>query len=70
MHEKYKRLTRRYYHTHTGARHACDQGDGLNGYGYHQHDGRSYGMQQIKDGPSNVQITTEFIKVPGGDHGM
>ncbi|CDH50432.1 glycoside hydrolase family 63 protein [Lichtheimia corymbifera JMRC:FSU:9682] len=51
------------------ARHACDQGDGLNGYGYHQHDGRSYGMQQIKDGPSNVQITTEFIKVPGGDHG-
>ncbi|KAI7852089.1 glycoside hydrolase [Circinella umbellata] len=51
------------------ARHACDQGDGINGYGYNKHDGRSYGLQTIKDGPSNIAITTEFVKVPGGDHG-
>lgn len=23
----------------------------------------------IKDGPNNVKITTEFLKVPGGDYG-
>ncbi|KAI9245829.1 glycoside hydrolase [Phascolomyces articulosus] len=51
------------------ARHACDQGDGINGYGYHKHDGRRYGLQTINDGPSNIAITTEFVKVPGGDHG-
>ncbi|KAI8137508.1 glycoside hydrolase [Fennellomyces sp. T-0311] len=50
-------------------RHACDQGDGINGYGYHKHDGRTYGLQTINDGPSNVAITTEFLKVPGGEHG-
>ena len=52
-----------------GARHACDQGDGIDGYGYNKHDGRRYGLQTIKDGPSNIAITTEFVKVPGGDHG-
>ncbi|KAI9025132.1 glycoside hydrolase [Phycomyces nitens] len=50
-------------------RHACDQGDNINGYGYNKHDGRNYAKQKINDGPSNIAITTEFIKVPGGQHG-
>lgn len=54
-------------------RHACDQGDGIEGYGYKKHDGREYASQEINDTPSNVHITTEFIKVPGskgGDWGV
>ncbi|KAI8099053.1 glycoside hydrolase [Halteromyces radiatus] len=50
-------------------RHACDQGDGLTGYGYHKHNGRSFAQQKLNDGPSNIEITTEFIKVPGGRYG-
>lgn len=50
-------------------RHACDQGDGIAGYGYHKHDGREYASQEINDTPSNIKITTEFIKVPGGKNG-
>ncbi|KZT11512.1 glycoside hydrolase family 63 protein [Laetiporus sulphureus 93-53] len=51
------------------ARHGCDQGDGLNGYTWTEYDAREGGVQIIKDGPNNVIITTEFLKVPGGEHG-
>ncbi|RCI06676.1 Processing alpha glucosidase I [Rhizopus stolonifer] len=50
-------------------RHACDQNDGIAGYGYHKHDGREYASQEINDAPSNIKLSTEFIKVPGGKHG-
>ncbi|KAI7865401.1 glycoside hydrolase [Spinellus fusiger] len=50
-------------------RHACDQGDGIKGYGYNKHDGRHYATQSIHDTPNNLHITTEFIKVPGGENG-
>ncbi|KAI0807266.1 glycoside hydrolase [Fomes fomentarius] len=50
-------------------RHACDQGDGLQGYSWAEYDPREGGVQMIKDGPNNVKITTEFLKVPGGDYG-
>ncbi|KAG2209253.1 hypothetical protein INT47_005545 [Mucor saturninus] len=50
-------------------RHACDQGDGIEGYGYHKHDGREYASQEINDKPSNIKLSTEFIKVPGGKNG-
>ncbi|KAI9268642.1 glycoside hydrolase [Helicostylum pulchrum] len=50
-------------------RHACDQGDGIEGYGYQKHDGREYASQEIKDKPSNIKLNTEFIKVPGGENG-
>ncbi|ORX53928.1 glycoside hydrolase [Hesseltinella vesiculosa] len=50
-------------------RHACEQGDGLAGYGYQKHDGRAFAKQHLNDEPSNVEITTEFIKVPGGKEG-
>lgn len=52
-----------------GIRHACDQGDGIEGYGYHKHDGREYASQEINDKPSNIKLNTEFIKVPGGKNG-
>ncbi|KAJ7489943.1 glycoside hydrolase [Mycena galericulata] len=50
-------------------RHACDQGDGLTSYTWTEYDTREGGVQVIKDGPNNVKITTEFLKIAGGDHG-
>ncbi|EED84174.1 hypothetical protein POSPLDRAFT_107259 [Postia placenta Mad-698-R] len=57
------------YQSLTRTRHACDQGDGLSGYTWTEYDARDGGVQVIKDGPNNVEITTEFLKVPGGEHG-
>ncbi|KAJ7632404.1 glycoside hydrolase [Roridomyces roridus] len=50
-------------------RHACDQGDGITSYTWTEYDTREGGVQVIIDGPNNVKITTEFLKVAGGDHG-
>ena len=50
-------------------RHACDQGDGLDGYTWTTYDAREGGIQVIKDSRNNVKLTTEFLKVPGGQHG-
>ena len=52
-----------------GTRHACDQGDGLEGYTWTEHDLRDGGVQVLNDTQNNVQITTEWLKVPGGDSG-
>ncbi|KAF9514510.1 glycoside hydrolase family 63 protein [Hydnum rufescens UP504] len=46
-------------------RHACDQGDGLQGYTWTEHDLRNGGIQVLNDTQNNVQITTEWLKVPG-----
>ncbi|KAF9466429.1 glycoside hydrolase [Collybia nuda] len=50
-------------------RHACDQGDGLDSYTWTEYDTREGGVQVIRDSQNNVKITTEFIKVAGGEHG-
>ncbi|XP_050507631.1 uncharacterized protein LOC126885221 [Diabrotica virgifera virgifera] len=50
-----------------GIRHWCEQGDNLEKYGWLQHDGYNFGIQEIIDGPFN--ITTSFVKKPGGLHG-
>jgi mannosyl-oligosaccharide glucosidase len=50
-------------------RHACEQGDDLQGYTWTEYDPSSGGVQVISDPLNNVKITTEFLKVPGGDHG-
>lgn len=34
-----------------------------------EYDAQNGGVQVIKDTMNNVKITTEFLKVPGGDHG-
>ncbi|KAL1947585.1 hypothetical protein VTO73DRAFT_13309 [Trametes versicolor] len=57
------------YQSITRIRHACDQGDGLDGYSWTEYDAREGGEQVIKDGVNNVKITTQFLKVPGGEHG-
>ncbi|XP_063074376.1 mannosyl-oligosaccharide glucosidase [Engraulis encrasicolus] len=48
-------------------RHTCEQGDRLQGYGWLMHDGKSFGVQEIRDG--DFTLTTEFVKRMGGDHG-
>ncbi|KAF9932232.1 Processing alpha glucosidase I [Linnemannia zychae] len=50
-------------------RHGCEEGDKLEKYGWLKHDGRTFGTQQLKDTRNNVELTTEFIKIPGGNHG-
>ncbi|ESK85883.1 mannosyl-oligosaccharide glucosidase [Moniliophthora roreri MCA 2997] len=50
-------------------RHACEQGDELKSYTWTQFDPREGGVQVIKDALNNVELTTEFLKQPGGDHG-
>ena len=50
-------------------RYTCEQGDNLPRYGWLQHDGVSYGAQEIVD--EDFILTTEFIKnhvaARGGD---
>lgn len=50
-------------------RHSCDQADNLDSYTWTEYDVRQGGVQVIKDSFNNVKITTEFLKVAGGDHG-
>lgn len=50
-------------------RHSCDQADNLDSYTWTEYDPRQGGVQVIKDSLNNVKITTEFLKVAGGDHG-
>jgi mannosyl-oligosaccharide glucosidase len=53
----------------TETRHDCQEGDDLASYAYTEHDGRSSAVQIIKDTVHNVEMKTEFLKVPGGEHG-
>ncbi|KAG0341939.1 Processing alpha glucosidase I [Podila humilis] len=57
------------YHGADNIRHACEERDGFEKYGWLKHDGRSFGIQQLKDTALNVELTTEFVKIPGGEHG-
>ncbi|OJA11997.1 hypothetical protein AZE42_04747 [Rhizopogon vesiculosus] len=57
------------YQSISKARHACDQGDGLDSYTWTHFDPRQGGVQVLQDSQNNVKITTELLKVPGGSHG-
>ncbi|KAF8311557.1 glycoside hydrolase family 63 protein [Clavulina sp. PMI_390] len=57
------------YQSFQKTRHACDQGDELKGYTWTELDLRHGGIQVLNDTLNNVQITTEWLKVPGGEHG-
>ncbi|UYV60789.1 MOGS [Cordylochernes scorpioides] len=48
-------------------RHWCDQGDSLRHYSWQQHDGRSFGVQNIWE--EDFTLTTSFLKRLGGDYG-
>lgn len=50
-----------------GIRHWCESGDNLKKYGWNQHDGRTFGVQQIDDEP--FQLETSFVKFPAGNYG-
>lgn len=41
----------------------------MDSYTWTEYDPREGGVQLIKDSSNNVQITTEFLKVQGGEHG-
>lgn len=48
-------------------RHWCELGDGLETYGWLQHDGSNFGLQKIQDGP--YELETTFVKRIGGSNG-
>ncbi|XP_012226758.1 mannosyl-oligosaccharide glucosidase isoform X1 [Linepithema humile] len=48
-------------------RHWCDQGDKLDRYAWLEHDGRTFGVQEIVD--KSIILRTTFVKRPGGYHG-
>lgn len=41
----------------------------MDGYTWTMYDARDGGIQVLKDSKNNVKITTEFLKIPGGEHG-
>ena len=48
-------------------RHLCQQDDNLQSYGWIEHDGVNFGVQEIYD--NDMKLTTSFVKRPGGAHG-
>jgi mannosyl-oligosaccharide glucosidase len=59
-------LTRR---PHAEFRYTCEQGDDIHGYGWDEYDARVGGIQSIHDEGNHVDITTSWVKIPGGAHG-
>lgn len=53
----------------TDFRHTCEQHEGMAGYGWDEYDVRQGGRQTIHDAGNSIDITTEFVKIPGGTHG-
>jgi mannosyl-oligosaccharide glucosidase len=53
----------------TNFRHTCEQHEGMAGYGWEEYDIRNGGRQVIHDAGNNLDLTIEFVKVPGGSHG-
>lgn len=41
----------------------------MHGYGWDEYDARTGGVQTIHDKGNQIDITTSFVKVPGGSHG-
>ena len=50
-------------------RHTCEQNEGMAGYGWDEYDVRQGGRQTIHDRGNMIDLTTDFVKFPGGDHG-
>jgi len=50
-------------------RYTCEQNEGMEGYGWEEYDIRTGGRQVIHDKGNQIDITTEFVKMPGGEHG-
>ena len=52
-----------------GFRYTCEQGEDIHGYGWDEYDARTGGIQSIHDDGNGIDITTSFVKVPGGGQG-
>lgn len=50
-------------------RHTCEQHEGMAGYGWDEYDVRYGGQQTIHDAGNLIDITTSFVKIPGGNNG-
>ncbi|KAH9901969.1 glycoside hydrolase family 63 protein [Xylariomycetidae sp. FL2044] len=50
-------------------RYTCEQNEGMAGYGWDEYDTRNGGFQTIRDAGNKIDITTTFVKIPGGGHG-
>ncbi|KAI0470820.1 glycoside hydrolase family 63 protein [Xylariaceae sp. FL0804] len=58
-----------YVNVQNGFRYTCEQNEGMAGYGWDEYDTRKGGVQSIHDAENNLDLTTMFVKVPGGSHG-
>ncbi|KAI9865035.1 MAG: Processing alpha glucosidase I [Vezdaea acicularis] len=50
-------------------RHTCEQNEGMLGYGWDEYDTRTGGRQVVHDSGNKIDLTTEFVKIPGGTNG-
>ncbi|KAL2871349.1 mannosyl-oligosaccharide glucosidase [Aspergillus lucknowensis] len=50
-------------------RHTCEQNAGMAGYGWDEYDIRKGGRETIHDAGNSIDVTIDFVKVPGGQHG-
>ncbi|KAI9802800.1 MAG: Processing alpha glucosidase I [Piccolia ochrophora] len=58
-----------YQNIQNNFRYTCEQNEGMAGYGWDEYDVRRGGRQLVKDAGNNIDIQTEFVKVPGGSNG-
>ncbi|OBS21312.1 hypothetical protein FPOA_07650 [Fusarium poae] len=58
-----------YQDIQNGFRYTCEQGEDIHGYGWDEYDARIGGVQSIHDKGNNIDLTTTFVKIPGGSHG-
>ncbi|KAI1010542.1 hypothetical protein LB503_005416 [Fusarium chuoi] len=58
-----------YHDIQNGFRYTCEQGEDMHGYGWDEYDARIGGVQSIHDKGNNIDLTTTFVKIPGGNHG-
>ncbi|KAI1622969.1 mannosyl-oligosaccharide glucosidase [Exophiala viscosa] len=50
-------------------RYTCEQNEGMAGYGWEEYDARNGGRQVIHDTGNKIDLTIDFVKVPGGQNG-
>ncbi|EXJ93132.1 mannosyl-oligosaccharide glucosidase [Capronia epimyces CBS 606.96] len=50
-------------------RHTCEQNEGMAGYGWEEYDARNGGREVIHDTGNKIDLTIDFVKVSGGQHG-
>ncbi|KAL8400611.1 hypothetical protein RB594_000856 [Gaeumannomyces avenae] len=58
-----------YNEVQNSIRYTCEQHEGMAGYGWDEYDTRKGGVQTIHDAGNQLDITTSFVKIPGGTHG-